>query len=142
MRPVKKMTIIRHSNSGFSLVEILLVVLIVGFIALLLGNIPSSLKLTGNSNHQSLAKQIATEQMDNLRLKTYANLANGTTNISDPRLSSLLASTGTITIADCAPPTCLSNEKAKTVNVYISWNEGSKNTNIQFDTLISEGGLK
>lgn len=129
-------------STGFALIEIILVCLIVGFLALLIGNLPQSIKLTTSSNHQSLANQIASKQIEDLRTKTFANLANGTTTILDPRLSSLPDVTATITLSDCPVSVCSNNEKIKRVDIVISWLDSSKTNTVNLNTFIGEGGLQ
>jgi len=134
----------QHSNQkGFSLVEILLVIMMVGFIALMITNLPQSLKLTGNSAHESLAKEIASQEIEKLRTKTYDNIGgNGTTNITDPRLARLIGSTGTVTIADCPTGICPNGEHIKHVTVLVSWKDETKTNSVKYDTLVAEGGLQ
>lgn len=129
-------------SRGVSLVEVLLVVAAVGFLTLLLANLPNSIKLVGFSDHQSLAREVAAKSVEDIRSIPYANLANGTFSISDSRLSSLPTGSGSKVIADCAAPICTQGESAKQVTVTISWKEGGKTRNIILKTIVAEGGLK
>lgn len=126
---------------GASLAEILIVILIVGFILLVVANIPSSIFLIGSSKYQSTAKQVASKQIEDLRLQGFDNLANGTANISDSRISTLPQGSGTIEIIDCPQTICSNGEQAKKVTVKVKWSESSKPKNIEVNTLISKGGL-
>lgn len=133
----------QSKQSGFSLIELLLVIVMVGFIATLIFNLPQSLRLNGMSSHETLAKEIASEQIEKLRAKTYDNIGgNGTTSISDPRMSKLASGTGTITVADCPSSICSNNERIKHVTVTISWKDQDKTSSIKYDTLVAQGGLK
>ena len=130
-------------SSGFSLVEVLLVMMVVIFIALLIANLPPTIRLSGNSAHESLAKEIASQQIEILRGKTYGNLSgNGTTAISDTRVSQLPGGAGTVTIADCPAAICTNDEPLKQITVTVSWLETKNTTSIKLDTLIGQGGIK
>lgn len=135
------------NQRGFSLIEILLVIVIVGFIITLIANLPSSINLVTQGRQAALSKDIATKQIEDARSKTFANLANGTQNITDTRLSSLASGTGTITVADCPANICPNQQdplfaSIKQVTVNISWLNKGKTENLQVVTLISQGGLK
>lgn len=129
-------------NSGFTLVELLLVVLVIIFLILLAVNLPSSLGLVGNSHFSSLAKDIATQKIEDLRAQTYDNLANGITTPTDSRLSNLPLGSITQTITDCSDPVCTHGEQLKQVNIQVDWTEKNNSKNIQLTTFIAKGGLK
>lgn len=131
-----------NAKKGFTLIEVVLVTGIVGLMALLITNLPSSINLNSNSNYQSLAKQIASKQLEDLRLQTYENLANSTQPIQDPRLSSLPKGNGTIVVDDCSVQICTQGEQLKTVTVTINWFEKTSTTSAVFTTMIGLGGLK
>lgn len=130
------------TNRGFTLIEAVLIIAIIGLMALLITNLPSSINLNSNSNYQSLAKQIASKQLEDLRLQTYQNLANGQQPIIDTRLNSLPKGSGTIIIADCPAQICTNGEQLKEVTVTINWFEKTSTTSAAFTTMIGEGGLK
>ncbi len=102
-------------NKGFSLLEMLFVVVIAGVIVLVVANIPNSIGLIGKSKYESVAKEIALERMEVLRSLTYDNLANGSTVLSDPRISQLPTGSGTTLIEDCPPATCPNSTNIKKV---------------------------
>lgn len=126
--------------SGFSLVEILIVITSIGFLGLLLANIPSSVSLIGKAKHQSLVREIASKQIEDKRTIQYINLINGSEEVSDYRLNSLSESSGQVTISDCGS-LCTNEEEAKKVEVVINWKESGKDQEVKFTTLISKGGL-
>lgn len=126
---------------GFGLIEVLVVIVIIGFLSLLLSSIPNSLTLIGKSKYLNIAREIADKQVEEKRVIPYANLANGTTNVIDDRLSGLPGSSGTITIDDCTPQVCTNNELMKQLTVTINWNELGKAQTLKISTLISEDGL-
>jgi prepilin-type N-terminal cleavage/methylation domain-containing protein len=130
------------TQKGFSLVEILLAILIAGLIVLFISNLPSSIKLIGVSKRQAIARDIITSEIEALRATGFSNLANGATNIVDPRISSLPQATATQTISDCPITICTSAEKTKQVELTINWQETNKQQRVSITTLISEGGLK
>lgn len=131
------------NQKGFSLVEVLLVVMMVGFIAMMIFNLPQSLRLTGASSHETLAKEIASQQIERLRSRTYENLGgNGTMPISDPRLDKLIGGVGSVTVADCPGSVCVNNEEIKQITVEVSWQDEGKTNSVKYDTLIARGGLR
>lgn len=126
---------------GISLVEILLVVATIGFIVILIANLPNALGLVTKSRHISLAKEIAAKQIEDKRDVSFINLVNGTTAISDSRLSLLHQGAGTLEIADCNPQICSNLEPIKYIKVTVSWMDNLKEQNIILETFIGEGGL-
>lgn len=133
----------RFSQKGFSLIEVILVVLVVGAISALVTNLPSSIKLIGNERHESLAKDIGSKRIEDLRSLPFDNLINSTTQIVDSRLTSIPQGAGSILIEDCPPLTCKNSEaNIKQATVTINWVESGKNQKIKIVTLISKGGLR
>lgn len=135
------------NGSGFSLIEILLIVIIVGFIILVIATIPNSLFLVGQSKNESLAKEIANKQIEDLRNKTYDNLCdptNGpcTDNIVDSRLTNLPKSQGTNITDICPISVCTNSEKIKQITVKVDWYDGKISKEVSLVTFIAEGGLK
>lgn len=129
------------SQRGVSLIEVVLALAALGFLALLVVNIPTSIRLIGESRHQSLAREIMSKQIEDTRNTTYANLADGTQNISDSRMSSLPGSSGTILIGPCPANICTQGETAKQVTVTLSWKEGQNPVTVNLKTIIASGGL-
>lgn len=129
---------------GFSLVELLLVIVMVGLTVLILANLPNSMILINKSKHISLAREIAAKQMEDKRAISYINLINGTTNITsatDSRISSLPNGNGTVVVEDCNVQICLSGEHIKQITVTVNWKDNSKDQTLSLKTLIGEGGL-
>lgn len=127
-------------HRGVSLIELLLVVTTVGFLILLIGNLPNAINLVGRAQRQSLAREIASKQIEDKRAVSFTNLANGTHNVSDSRLTSLRFGVGEVVVSDCDITVCTNGEVAKVVEVIITWQESSTQT-VKLSTLISEGGL-
>ena len=128
-------------KKGVSLIELLLVVTTVGFLIFLVGNIPNSINLVGKAGRQSLAREIASKQIEDKRAIQYVNLANGESSVSDVRLSSLPFASGEVIVSDCDPSICNHGENAKKVMVTITWKESTQTETITLETLIGEGGL-
>ena len=131
-----------RSQAGFSLVEMVVVIAIAGMIVLFLVNIPSSLGLIGGSKQESTVNQIINKKIEDLRSLGFDNIANGTTTISDSRLSSLPNSSSEVIIEDCPPNICTGNESIKKVSVKVSWTASGKPKSVEVKTLISQGGLQ
>ena len=117
-------------------------IVIVGFISLLLGNVFSSLKLIGSSSHEGVAKEIITTRLEKLRSSGYDNLANGSSTITDTRLSSLPAATSQVLIEDCPINICANFELLKQVTLRVSWNETKTIKNVTLVTFIGKGGVQ
>lgn len=132
----------RATSRGFSLVEVTLVVLMVGFIVLLISNLPSSIKLIGDSKSSSMARDIANQKLEDVRNLGYDDIANGTTPISDPRLTNLVSGTGTVSVADCSDTVCKNGESIKQVTVEVDWSEAGKSKSLTLSTLVAKGGLR
>lgn len=125
------------NNKGVSLVEIILVISIVGMLILVIANLPNTLTLIGKSNHLSLAKEIASKQIEDKRALQYINLSSGTTNLTsavDSRMGLLPSSSGSVVVGD-------PEDNVRAVSVAISWQENDKTQTYKIDTLIGEGGL-
>ena len=127
---------------GISLIEIVITVMIVGFVILVIANVPQAIQLIGISNHESLAKDIITKQIEDLRNQGYGSLSNGTTPITDARLNNLPQAASSVIVSDCPSSICTNNEHTKQVEVKVTWNDQGKIKNVDIFTFISEGGLK
>lgn len=128
-------------ESGFSLVESLLVVVVLGAIVFLIANIPNALMLIAKSKHLSLARDIATKQIEDKRTISYGNLVKDNSPLSDTRLSLLPAGSGTVAVEDCSPSICTNGEHIKQITVTVSWQDNLKVQNVTLRTMIGEGGI-
>ncbi len=122
--------------------ELIIVTALLGAIIIIIANVPQAINLIGASSNESIAKQIIAEKVESLRSETYDNLANGTTQISDRRLSSLPSSTSSVLIEDCPQSICLNGELVKQVTINVAWKDGDKIKNVLVSTLIAKGGLQ
>lgn len=132
-----------RSQSGVSLVESLMVIVVIGLLVFLLANLPNSMGLISKSNHLGLAREIAAKQIEDKRAISYVNLAltNGPEIFSDSRLTLLPSGNGTVEIKDCDPLICTSSEAIKEIAVTVTWKENNKTQTISLKTFIGEGGL-
>lgn len=129
------------AESGFSLIESLLVVVVVGVIIFLLASIPNSLMLIAKSKHLSLAREIALKQIEDKRTINYANLVNDSFPIIDNRLASLPQGSGMVVVADCDPAVCTGGEHIKQVAVLVNWLDNNQAQTVTLKTMIGEGGI-
>lgn len=128
-------------ESGVSLLESLLVVVVVGMTVVLMANIPNALGLITKSRNLSLAREIAAKQLEDKRAISFANLVSDTTPVSDTRISLLPEGAGTVTVTDCDPLVCTNGEHLKKISIILSWKDNNKTQTINLDTFIGEGGL-
>lgn len=134
------------NQSGFSFVEVILVVIIVGMIVLLLVNLPNSLGLVGFSKRETLAKDIISTVIEDLRSRGYSNLCDPTSSpctevVTDPRLNSLNYGDLQALIEACPGTICSGSEAVKKVTVSVTWVEKGVVEKAEVSTLISNGGL-
>lgn len=129
------------NKKGFSLVEAVLAVFIGGLLIFLVANLPNSFNLISKSKNQSIAREIAIKQVEDLRSITYENLALGEETILDSRLSILPQGSGSLTIEECEVTLCANGEEIKTAKIAITWKENSKPQKVEVTTMIGKGGL-
>jgi len=129
------------SQKGVSLIESLLIIVFAGIIVLLLTNIPNALGLINKSSHLSLAKEIATKQIEDKRTISFANLANDNSPVVDSRIGLLPGGSGTVVVEDCDQQICTNSEHIKKITVVITWKDNNKTQTINIKTFIGEGGL-
>lgn len=134
IRPLKR-------QKGVSLIELVLVAAAVGFLALLVANLPPSVAAITRSQHMSVAHDIVSKEIEYLRKQTYANLSNTVNPFTDPALAGLPQSAASYEVGDCPSNICANQEKAKMITVTVSWKEPAGQKNIRLVTIISQGGL-
>ncbi len=125
---------------GVSLVEVILVVALVGFIGLMIVNLPNSMKAINKSQHQGVAKEIVSKQMEVVR-QAGASQPNGQSSFYDSSLYQLPSSQGTVEISDCPAAICTQGETLKVAKVTVLWQEEGQSQNVSSTTLITSGGL-
>lgn len=129
-----------NKETGVSLIESLLVVVIIGSVVTLIASIPNSLMLISKSKYVSIAREIASKQIEDKRIISYFNLVNDNSPITDSRLSLLPAGSGTVVVEDCSPQICTNGEHIKVVTVTVNWLD-TKLQVITLKTMIGEGGI-
>lgn len=128
---------------GFSIVELVLVLMVVFFLILLITNIPNSLAAITRSKNTSLAKDIANKEMDYLRKQGYDNLniTEEPVTFTDIHLSSLPDSGAVYEIKTCDPLICTNNEAVKEIKIQVSWQESKDTKKVELTTMLSSGGV-
>jgi prepilin-type N-terminal cleavage/methylation domain-containing protein len=124
-------------QTGFSLIEVVVTLFIIGVIFVIYQVALNGIFLTRNAKDQEVALRVATHKVEELRSLGYFSLpASGA--FTDSQLSSLLQSSASMAISDY-------NLKTKQITVTVSWKENNTNVphSLQLNTLISQdGGLK
>ncbi len=132
----------KQQTTGFSLIELIMVIFIAGAIMLVLANLTPTFKLLSTSNQENLARQIVAEKIEDIRSAGYDNLANGDESFSDPRLTQLPQGNAEINIGDCPAQLCQNGEETKQINITVNWYENDQDQSFSVSTLISKGGIR
>lgn len=128
-------------EQGLSLIELLLVIAAVSILGILIASFPSAIASINKSRHISIAKDIASREIDVLRKQTYDSLSNGTSLFTDENLPILNQASATYDIEDCQPSVCGNEEEIKQVKVKVAWNELGDDKVVSISTLIGKGGI-
>lgn len=118
-----------------------MVIVAVSILIILIASFPNSINLVSKSQHQSLAREIATKQIEDLRSLSYVNLTLGEMQILDSRIALLPSGGGQILVESCDPSICTNDENTKVVSVSVFWKDSNQDQEVKISTLISEGGL-
>lgn len=129
-------------SAGFSLVEIIVGIFLVGLIVLVIGNLPNAIKLVSSSQSELILREVAAKKMEDIRLAGYDSLANGTTTIVDSRMNKLDGVSGHTVISDCPQNICTGGQQIKQVKITITWNEEGEPKTYQLVTLVGKDGLR
>lgn len=132
---------VKPSEKGFSLIELLLVIAVLGSVVFLLASLPNALMLIGKSKHMSLAREIALKQLEDKRSINYSNLVNDSSEVNDIRLSLLPQGSGTVEVLDCDSSICTQGENVKQATVTVNWRDNNKPQTVILKTMIGEGGI-
>lgn len=122
-------------NKGFTLIEVLISIFVVGVLVALYGVGVMTTSLTREAAHQDIALHAASQQLESLRMGGYAALpASGS--FSNAQITQLPSGSGAMTVGAL-------NAKTKQVAVTVSWQEGSRGSrSVSLSTYITEtGGL-
>ena len=126
-------------QKGTSLVEIVVVIAVIGFLVILVSSLPNSINLITKAKNVSIAREVIEKEMEDQRSYAYINLASGPVN--DNRLKLLPEGSSEVLIEDCDPNICTKGENTKGVTITVSWKESGKAQSVKVKTFISEGGL-
>lgn len=123
------------SRRGFSLIEVVIAIGMMGGVLVLLVAVSRALPLTRIAAHQDIALRIAENKIESLRALGYGNLPSSGS-FSDALLSSLPLSSATLAVTSVGSS---SQEAVVTVN----WHEASSSTalSVSLSTLLAQGGL-
>lgn len=130
-------------KSGFSLVDVLLTMLLIGIFSSILLVGSGSYLTTRKSNYKVIASKIASEQIDAIR-KQVADDPNYLTSLPNPSNSSfshadltkLPNGTGTQSLTNFQSATDI-----KLTTVTVGWNENNTSLSVNFETIIYADGL-
>jgi len=126
-----------NASRGFSLIEVIVSIFIMGVMLLMLQSVIRSGTLVRTSKNQGVALAIARNELENVRANGYASLPSSGS-FSDALLSTLPpAATATLTVS-------VYNAKTKQVTVNVIWKDSGTpaSSTVSLSTLITQvGGL-
>lgn len=129
------------SQSGFSLIEVLLFLLVVLVLVTILLTSASSLAKTRGVRLESIATEIASCEIEQMRKNSFDSIAIGPpTDIGAP-CDQDLSKLPQGTTARRTVSLYQSDSDIKQVELSVDWTENGANRNIKIDTLISKYGL-
>lgn len=132
-------------QSGFSLIEIVLIIMIVGFILLLVVNLPNAISLVSRSQFTSIANRVGSKKIEELRSKGYDAIVNEPQTeqtCTDCDVSKLPGGSATYQVKNCSAPLCTQSEKIKEIIIKINWLEKGQTKTVTLQTMIGQGGLR
>lgn len=125
----------QKSQSGFTLIEVLVTILIIGVTLVIYGGASKASSLNKENKYKEIALRIADQKIQDLRTDGYSSIpASGS--FADSMLSSLPSGSGNITVSNL-------NAETKDVVVRVTWISPQTNTTreVELETYISSGGL-
>lgn len=123
------------NQSGFSIIEVLITLFMVGVTLLLFQATANAIILNRYARYREVALRIADKEIQTLRTTPFASLpASGS--FADSLMSTIPSGQGSLTITDL-------NSSLKNVTVTVTWKNPRGNTSqrLQLQTYISKGGL-
>lgn len=124
----------QHMHKGFTLIEVLITIFIIGSLIALVGAMFSFISLTRDTKYEDIALRIATNQLESIRAAGYDN-AVASSSLSDTLLTSLPSGSASSTIATF-------NAKTKQVTVGVAWSKNNQIRTLSISTLLTQtGGL-
>lgn len=123
------------TQSGFSIIEVVVTLFIIGLTLVLLQMSANSVVLNKQARCKEIATRIADQKMQSIRITDFDSIPS-TGTFNDPLMSSIPGGAGNITVTDV-------NDTLKDVTVRVTWNNSRSNGNnsVELQTYITEGGL-
>lgn len=119
--------------SGFTLIEVLMAVLVVGTLVALFSVTIGVSRLTRDMKYEDIALRVASHELEAQRALGYATSSSRI--LTDTLLTELPSGAGSTTVAAY-------NDRTKQVTVSVSWDGGANDRSITLTSLITElGGL-
>lgn len=121
-------------QQGFSLVEMIVLIFIVGILFNLVIMEVESLIISRKQKYEDIAYHIANKEMESLRATSFDDLPSSG-NISDTQLNQIPSGSGNFTVTDYTGYSGL-----KQLTVTVVWNDGSSKS-VVLNTIAGKGGL-
>ncbi len=126
---------LKNSEFGFSLIEVLLSIIIIVILGFLLLTASGTLSQTYSSNLQTIASKVASKEIETLRETSFATLPLSGS-IADPNLAKLPNGSATRTVANYQ-----SDPTIKQITVTVNWTFNNSPRQQQIVTLIYQNGI-
>jgi Tfp pilus assembly protein PilV len=126
---------IAKTQSGFSIIEIVVTLFIIGLTLILLQMSANSVVLNKQARYKEIATRIADQKMQSIRTTAFASIPSSGS-FNDPLMSSIPGGSGSITVTN-------TSATLKNVTVTVNWLNSRSNatTSVSLQTYITEGGL-
>lgn len=123
------------TQSGFSIIEIVVTLFIIGLTLILLQMSANSVVLNKQARYKEIATRIADQKMQSIRTTAFASIPSSGS-FNDPLMSSIPGGSGSITVTN-------TSATLKNVTVTVNWLNSRSNatTSVSLQTYITEGGL-
>ncbi|QQS22733.1 prepilin-type N-terminal cleavage/methylation domain-containing protein [bacterium] len=123
------------TQSGFSIIEVVVTLFIIGLTLVLLQMSANSVVLNKQARYKEIATRIADQKMQSIRTTDFDSIPS-TGTFNDSLMSSIPSGAGNITVVDV-------NDTLKDVTVRVTWSNSRSNGNnsVELQTYITEGGL-
>lgn len=122
---------------GFTLIEVIIAVVVVGMLVVLASTLVQAVGLTRHAKNKDVAAKVAESKLESLRAVGYEQLPAGTP-FTDPLLEVLPDGVGSFTVDDFSSTT-------KHVIVTVSWSDpgATSQTTLTISTLVAKvGGIQ
>jgi prepilin-type N-terminal cleavage/methylation domain-containing protein len=123
------------NQNGFSIIEALVAIFIVGIVLIIYAASSNLLLLNNNARHLELAQRIAISEMEDLRATSFNSLPSSGS-FSSSLMSSLPGGSGRIVLTSL-------HSSTKQITVTVNWNEssGKSTRSASFTTLKTKSGI-